>query len=73
MQIEQARSDMHRQVDERMDALVAALRGATASSAPPRRPAVRVPYAPPHKPSDIDRAKARAALARMGLCPRGES
>jgi hypothetical protein len=73
MQVELARSELHQQVDARMDAVVAALRGIPAPCAPkpPRRLATRAPYAPGVVPSDIDRAKARAALTRMGLRPTG--
>lgn len=73
MQIELARSELHQQVDARLDALVSALRGIPAPRAPkpPRRQATRAPYAPAVVPSDIDRALARAALTRMGLRPTG--
>lgn len=73
MQIELARSELHQQVDARMDAVVAALQGIPAHRKPsaPRRQATRAPYAPRQVPSDIDRAKARAALTRMGLRPTG--
>lgn len=73
MQIELARSELHQQVDARMDAVVAALRGIPVRRAPsaPRRQATRAPYAPAVVPSDIDRAEARAVLLRMSLRPTG--
>lgn len=63
--LEQTRSDLISAVEERMAQLASAL--ASPGKPQPRRKPTRPAHVPSYTPTDLDRAKARAALHRMGL------
>lgn len=59
------RDDMNLRIDQ----IAAAVQAHGAASTPPRRAATRPAYRGAIVPTDLDRAKAREVLRRMGLLP----